>query len=355
MKRKTEKDYHVLAESRGFNWVGGVFPRDIKDPTWWECEELHRWEANYNSIQQGSGCPVCFGNNRKTRLDYHNLAENRGFRWVGEVLPGSTHDLTLWECENGDRWEAEYHRIQQGSGCPVCSGKVRKTEKDYHELAESRGFKWVGPVLPKSTHDPTWWECAEGDRWLTRYNSIQRGDGCPVCFGNSRKTEEDYHKLAKSRGFKWIGDMLPKTVLDITWWECEEGHRWETRYHYIQQGSGCPICKGMINGAYISKPQCELNGLLCGSLNYPEGRYRIDVAIMRKSQKIAVEYDCQYWHSGREEYDVRRDSFLVSKGWKILHVKANYLIPARKQLTTAIGHLLNTDDKVFNLYLADWK
>ena len=354
-KRKVEKDYHALAKSRGFKWVGGVLPKNTLDSTWWECEKGDKWETSYNNIQQGSGCPVCSGKARKKEKDYHELAKSRGFKWVGEVLPKNNQDPTWWECEKGDRWEARYHDIQQGNGCPVCSGKVRKTGANYHELAKSRGFKWAGEVLPKNNQDPTWWECEEGHRWKACYNNVRQGSGCSTCSGKARKIEEDYHDLAKNRGFKWIGRILPKNIKDPTWWECEKGHRWETTYSSIQQGSGCPVCKDMVNGFLVSKPQRKLNRLLCGGLNYQEGRYSVDIVIMRKSQKIAVEYDCCYWHKGNEEYDAKRDNCLISCGWKVLHIKSRTLLPTRKQLNMAIVYLLETNNVLYNLYLEDWK
>jgi very-short-patch-repair endonuclease len=131
-------------------------------------------------------------------------------------------------------------------------------------------------------------------------------------------------------------------------------HRWEAKYHDIYKGSGCPHCVDRVNGTPVSKPQRKLNDLLCGSLNYPEGRYRIDVAVIRHSQKIAVEYDCQYWHEGNEDYDKRRDIFLISRGWKILHVKSRNLLPTRKQLKKAINEISNKEN-VVNIFLEDWK
>lgn len=351
---KTEKDYHELAENRGFKWVGKVLPKSNKNATWWECEKGHRWKARYNNIKCGSSCQVCSNRLPRVEKDYHKLANSRRFKWVGALLPKNTNTSTWWECEKGDRWEAKYQDIKNGSGCPVCNNRVPKTEEDYHILAESCGFKWVGGVLPKYVIDRTWWECGEGHKWEAVYSNIQQGKGCSICSGKVRKTEKDYHELAESRKFKWVGVGLP-TVITKTWWECEKGHRWQARYSDIKTGSGCPYCKSIINGHQVSKPQIKLNNLLCGSLNYPEGKYCIDVAITRNSQKIAVEYDCQYWHAGREDHDAKRDGFLISRGWKVLHIKSSHLLPTRKQLTVAIGHLLNTGEKVHNIYLEDWK
>lgn len=76
---------------------------------------------------------------------------------------------------------------------------------------------------------------------------------------------------------------------------------------------------------------------------------------MRNSQKIAVEYDCQYWHEGNEKHDAKRDMFLISCGWKVLHIKSDRSLPTRKRLSIVIDYLLETNNVVYNLYLEDWK
>jgi len=355
--KKTEKDYHELAKSRWFKWVDIMLPKNVHIKTWWECKKKHCWEAEYGNIKKGTGCPVCnIESLRNTELDYHRVVENKHIIWFGVELPKNVNTKTQWKCLKCNYvWKARYSDIQQGSGCPFCTNRVPKTEQSYHDLAKSRGFKWVGGLLPKTVLCLTLWECGIGHRWETKYNYIQQGSGCPVCSGNVKKTKNDYYMLAESRSFKWLGIVLPKNTSVSTWWECEKGDKWLASYHNIQQGSGCPICKDLINGAPVSKPQRKLNNILCGYLNYLEGRYRIDVAIMRRSQKIAVEYDCQYWHEGNEEQDTKRDNFLISCGWKVLHVRSGHLLPTRKQIKKAIINLLEIENKIHNLYLEDWK
>jgi len=353
--KKTKKDYYALARCRGLKWIGGVLPKNNCMKTKWECKKEHKWETTYSSIKQGRGCPYCAGVIKKIKKDYHVLAEKRGFKWAGFTLPKNANTKTLWKCEKGHKWQARYNDIQQGSGCPYCVGKIRKTKKDYHNLAKRKGFQWVGINLPKNIQTKTLWECKKEHRWEATYGNISYGSGCPYCAGLIRRTEEDYHELAETRGFKWIGKDLPKNASTKTLWQCNKKHKWLARYADIYRGRGCPYCQNRINGVMVSKPQIKLDNLLYGSLNYPESRYHIDVAIMRRSQKIAVEYDCQYWHQDKEEHDAERDMFLISRGWKILHIKSNRLLPTRKQLSIVIDYLLETNDCIVNLHLEDWK
>lgn len=180
---------------------------------------------------------------KKTEQDYHEIGYSKRIDWVGESHPGSVNAKTQWRCYHGHEWLAPFSSIRKGKGCPYCARCAPKTEQDYHDLAQAKGFKWIGK-LPKSTGRKTKWQCSKGHKWVAHYNSLQQGSGCPYCVGagnNIQKTKQDYQALAKDRGFKWIGG-LPKRVKDKTGWQCQNGHKWNSNYNNISNGNGCPDC-----------------------------------------------------------------------------------------------------------------
>lgn len=124
----------------------------------------------------------------KKRLpdDYHTLAESRGFRWLGPEVR-TTKTLTTWECPKGHQWKAIYNNIQQGRDCPFCARK--KTEVDYQILAQKRNFQWLGPFSSNYVI-PTKWKCELGHEWLASYREILRGDDCPSCSNKSENTNK---------------------------------------------------------------------------------------------------------------------------------------------------------------------
>lgn len=294
---------------------------------------------------------------RKTEKDYKKVGLNRLPDKNVLVIPKNVKIKTWWCCEScGYKWQARYNDVQQGHGCPNCAGNIKKVIQDYFLLATTSNLIWCGVDLPENVVTLTRWKCKIcGNIWKSRYADVYNGHGCPVCANNKkRNTEQKYYNVGKLTGIRWIGKFLPETVRIKTEWLCEKGHTWKTSYSKIQQGQGCPYCKDYVNGSPVSKPQRRLNEMLHGSLNYPEARYRIDVVIMRNSQKIAVEYDAQYWHQGNEEHDEKRDLYLLSKGWKVLHVKSEKLLPTRKQLKQAIKQLLKNKNNL-TITLKDWK
>ena len=347
--RRTPAEYRALAEERGFQWLGPEVT-STRTKTLWQCEDGHEWEACYDKIRQCRGCPVCSDHVPKVPADYHALAAEREFRWLGPEV-STSHDHTTWECQKGHRWEASFSKIQYGTGCPFCAGKAPKSPADYYALAEERGFRWLGPEGTR-IDIKTGWQCEEGHTWETAYANIYGGTGCPFCAGKAPKIPADYHALAEERGFRWIGPEVP-TVLTKTGWECAERHQWEATYANIQQGRGCPLCVDMVHGARVSQIQRELCDMLGGELNRPFGSYNIDVALRVNGVPIAVEYDCWYWHAGREENEAQRDEAMISEGWRILRVKSSAQLPATVQLETAIDRLLAGEDYI-EIVLDDW-
>lgn len=348
-KLKTPDDYHALAEERGFDWLGPL-PKTTHYKTGWRCPEGHNWEAPYGSIQQGIGCPHCAGKARKTPADYHAIARENSIEWLGP-FPKTVLDDTIWGCPNGHEWQARYNSIQQGRGCLQCYEVAnRLTPSDYEILAIEYGFIWVGP-MPPNNKNKTVWECAKGHQWRTRYSDIKRGYGCPECAGRVAKTEDDYRSLADTMDFEWVGPF-PINTNAKTLWRCSRGHEWETSYSWIYSaGTGCPECVNMVNGRRYSRVQKQLCELVGGELNYPFGPYCIDVALI--ANKIAIEYDSWYWHGHRLDTDEQRDEFLFSAGWKVLHIRSNNKLPTRQQLDVATAQLQSGKNKT-EIVLDDW-
>ena len=347
--RKTPDDYHKLAEQKGFYWVG-EFVNSVLLKTTWKCGSDHKWLSAYSSIQQGAGCPHCAGNFPKSSSDFENIAAKNGIKWIGNKPVGARRK-TEWKCQEGHTWHTDFGSIERGYKCPICSGHARKIEKDYEELASYRGFKWLGKSI-KNARYKTEWECQKSHRWLATYEHIKRGQGCPYCSDLMPKTEKDYHDLATKRSFTWVGPMV-KTVITKTGWKCQNGHFWEAVYSAIQQGNGCPICIDMVQGARVSKIQRQLHKLLGGELNKRFGRYNIDIALSLNGYDIAVEYDSWYWHKNREKQDKSRTANLLSHGWRIVSIKSNLKLPETNVIFNAINRLLKGENYI-EIILPDW-
>lgn len=237
--KKTIKDYQMVCNERGFTLVSDI-PASVTMNTTWMCSMGHQWSATYHSIvDAGSGCPYCAGKASKVPKDYHDLAMDRGFQFVG-LFPNRIDIPTTWRCQYGHEWLARYGSIKSGYGCPICSRNRIKTIEDYHDMAREIGYTFAGD-LPKNTKTKADWICASGHVWITSFNSIKNGSRCSHCSGNARLSTQDYHDMAAERGFTFVGHVVSSVGVPVTW-RCSNGHTWDAAYYNIKSGRGCPRC-----------------------------------------------------------------------------------------------------------------
>lgn len=283
-KRFGNDKYHNLAKEADLIWLGPAVAKTSMK-TLWQCKEGHQWEAQYNNILHGNGCPKCSSISRakERRFDsskYVELALKNSLTWIGPDVP-LTKTKTWWRCINSHEWLATYQVIREGRGCTQCN-KIRRTElshteitlkkrrrnrdsskkslnairlplekggkrlpADYHLLAQQRKFKWLGPEV-SNTHTKTEWECASGHRWEAIFTKILQGRGCPICARTTqserqRLKPEDYEEMARIRKITWLGPIVENNNKKC-WWQCADGHKWQTTYHSLNSGQGCSVC-----------------------------------------------------------------------------------------------------------------
>jgi very-short-patch-repair endonuclease len=350
MVRRQPAEYHLLAAERGFKWLGPTVSSS-KAKTEWECTSGHRWPSTYNRIDQGSGCRQCSGLTPLTSSGFHALAASRGFVWLGNE-PINSRTRTKWQCSRGHELPTSYSSISGGSGCPDCAGNLRKTVEEFVRLAGERGFLWHGPLVANSK-TKTEWECTEGHRWPAPFNAVQQGSGCLECTGRLPKVPDDYRRLATERGFVW-DEIVVANTSEKAKWKCARDHWFSSAYSTVQAGHGCPYCLDMVNGAKVSKNQRLLCEMLGGELNGAKvGRFTIDVVKQVGNLKIAIEYDTWFFHSVNLERDRRKDQVLLKDGWRIVRVRTENLLPTLAQLDEAIAALV-AGEKYVDIELADW-
>jgi len=261
------------------------------------------------------------GRPRKTPEDYSALAVSRGFVWLGPEVRSITAK-TGWQCPKLHEWQGTYNDIyHSGSGCPHCANCVRKVSADYHSLAKEHGFEWMGPEV-KGVMAKTGWKCAKGHEWQSRYNDIKTGYGCPYCGGHGRKTPEDYLTLALEKGYEWLGPFVEKVNI-TTSWKCGRGHVFKSRYNSLQQGQGCPRCVHHISEPEAELRELvrlalpETIGNIRGLLK--NKKFELDIYL--PSLKKAVEYDgWRHTLEANRERDARKDRECVEAGIKLLRV-----------------------------------
>jgi len=249
-KKKTKSDYHALAESRDCRWVAEVLPENSKQKTTWLCSNEHRFLSQYNSLQQGHGCSTCSGTKKKTTKDFMDLAQSKNAQWVGPKVINSTTSAN-WRCLTcNNNWQTTFSSLQGALiGCPICSQrhvaeKLRLDNSQYRALGNKKGFQWLSEKC-SSVSTKTEWRCSDGHNFFATYNNISKGNGCPHCYGNAKKTNSSYQEIANKYGITWLG-KVPSHSKAKTGWQCKKGHIYQSSYSAVSIGKGgCLECSGL--------------------------------------------------------------------------------------------------------------
>lgn len=244
---------------------------------WWQCSRGHEWEAKVVHRLNGTGCPYC--SNRKVIPGFNDLASvspalgkewhpTRNLSKEGGILssseiPFGSGRRAVWQCSKKHIWEATVdERFRRGNGCPYCSGRYAISgETDlatkFPEIASEWHPTKNGDVVPShvTAHSSKkyWWLGACSHEWETTIAKRSIGRGCPYCaFQKVLKGFNDlattHPEIAKTwhpiRNRDLAPDMFIGSGRDKIWWQCSEGHEWETTINARKTGSDCHYCTG---------------------------------------------------------------------------------------------------------------
>ena len=90
------------------------------------------------------------------------------------------------------------------------------------------------------------WQCSEKHKWLSTWDSVNRGTWCPYCSGNivdPLMRLDQAKNVAIERGGTCLATKYERAKAKMRW-RCRNGHEWESRFsHVVQGGSWCPKCR----------------------------------------------------------------------------------------------------------------
>ena len=197
-----------LAKEWNYDKNGNLNPENILANShklvWWKCSKGHEWRATIKNRNKGVGCPIC--SNQKILKGYNDLAtlnpiliKEWDFEKNGKLNP---EEFTLgsekrvwWKCDKGHEWQAQIRSRNNGSGCPICNGKI--VLKGYNDLttinptlAKEWNYEKNGDLKPEdfmpNSNKKVWWKCKKGHEWQAKINNRNHGTGCPYCSGRKK-------------------------------------------------------------------------------------------------------------------------------------------------------------------------
>lgn len=191
---------------------------------YWLCKNGHSFKSRIQNRMLGSRCPYCAGKlpiKYKTDLETSHpelLDEwdyDKNHIKPDEVTAGSEKKV-YWIGKCGHSYQQMVINHVNGSGCPVCAGKiviagVNDLETAYPDIAKEWDFK-KNSVLPSqvSPHSEkkAWWICRNGHSYSMAIGSrtAVKPQGCSVC-ANELKTSYSEQSV-----FYYVKQVFPDAV-----------------------------------------------------------------------------------------------------------------------------------------------
>lgn len=204
----------------------------------------YEWYVTPNRILCGVNCPVCSGKVITHEEYIKRVAEvNPNIEVVGTYVDSKTK--ILHRCKvDGYEWYAKPNGILMGSGCAMCYGNKKKTHEEYIRLVFeiNQNIEVVGRYVGYDT--PILHKCKiDGYEWFVAPNSILHGIGCPKCAKKVR-THDDYVNdiSAINPNIEVLG-VYQKWDTPILH-RCKKcGCEWMVKPNGVLNGTGCPACK----------------------------------------------------------------------------------------------------------------
>lgn len=243
-KRKTHEEYiaQVLEINPNIEVIGTYVANNIK--VLHKCKiDGCKWEAIPSNILRGKGCPLC-GRRIKSHEEYLGNIEkiNPNIEVVEKYIDSKTK--ILHRCKiDGYEWYVQPNSILSGYGCPVCSKKIKTTDMFKKELFEvNKDIIVIGSYINSKTKIKCMCKI-DGYKWDAYPNGLLKGSGCPVCYGNKRKTQQEYIFDVKNidSNIEVIGTYVNAKTKILH--RCKiDGIEWMADPHHILFGQGCPLC-----------------------------------------------------------------------------------------------------------------
>ena len=186
------------------------------------------------------------GRKKKTHEEYvAELAiKNPNVEVIGQYIGACVK--ILHRCKIHDiEWMAYPDNILHGHGCYMCGNNIKKTQEQYiQEVKVINSFiEVIEQYIDALT--PIQHRCkVDGYIWYATPSAILRGDKCPKCMGNAKKTTNQYIDELKTINDKIevIGKYINATT-PIAHRCMIDGHIWNAKPVNLLSGKGCPICK----------------------------------------------------------------------------------------------------------------
>lgn len=326
-------------------------------------------------------------NNKELMLDW-DWVQNNKIGLDPHILTCGSNKTAHWKCHTcGYEWTTRIQRKNKGARCKMCVAQgytIAPKEKSlatlYPKIAEEWDYE-----LNKTTPDkiypqsnlPYHWKCSLGHKWEdSAAHRVTRDNACPFC--SNHRVLIDFNDLATTRPYlldEWdfeSNDKLGIHPTDVTYgskkevfWKCKRGHNWKCAvYIRTTNNQGCPHCSKELRTSFPEKIVAYyISGLFddCEENYHSKDLDRLELDIFIPSLRVGIEYDGVRWHKNIEK-DQAKDLLCKKHNISVFRIreegcpeyesnsaKISVRYGNNEDLSTAIGNIVNTINKQYNL------
>ena len=231
---------------------------------WWQCPDCkHEWQAVVADRVNGNGCPSC--NSQGT-----SFPEISVFYYVSKIYPNTIHrykqnkfeiDIYIPDFKIGIEYDSSYYH----------KNKLEK-ENQKDQFCKDNGIRLIrlrSNELRQTILAETIWfksekyeDLSEGIKSLFDYLNIKydfqiniKNDYDNIlCLKKIIKKKNNFKENYPEIAAEWHpiknNSVLPEQFSSSSnyraWWQCSEGHEWQTAINHRVSGTNCPYCSGRL-------------------------------------------------------------------------------------------------------------
>jgi len=273
---------------------------------------------------------------RKLTYEYvKSYIESEGYSLLSDSYKSARDKLDVL-CLNGHEWSVDFHRFERGVRCCNCSSNKKLTYEYVKSYIESNGYELLSKEFINSA-SKLCIKCPKGHTYDVTYGNFYSGWRCPFCkadnISKSQTLTYDYVKnYIESNGYKLLSNSYShsKDILEL---QCSNGHTFNTRFNYFQQGHGCSKCWSELGSSkqerdvqyFVETMGFDIIKNDRSQIVNPVTGYSLELDIWIPSMNKAIEYNGTYWHSlnDRVKKDVIKRDQCKQKDIDLLVVSEN--------------------------------
>ncbi|MEM4994988.1 zinc-ribbon domain-containing protein [Priestia sp. SB1] len=264
------------------------------------------YQVTPDKFLSGSRCPLCASNKRGRHFSKtHDQYEKEVFKLtlgeytILETYMGNKVKITMKHIGCGNEWKVSPDSFLRGSRCPKCSAKLsgEKRAKTHDEFI-NEVYKMVGDqyiVLSKYKNSGSKVKIRHAEctyEYEVRPYTFIRGARCPMCYGNVKKTTEQFKSevfdLVEDE-YQVLGDYINSdTKIKMIHNIC--GNEYYVKPEkFVNVGRRCPECYGTKKKT-TEQFKTEMFNLVKGEYSVLEEYNGADSKIKIRHNKCLHEY-----------------------------------------------------------------